>query len=116
MWAMASLPQTSSRAGAPTGVSCTILGVIMASAVVRTAGDRPPGLDQRPSHVGGRPQERDARAVGNLDRPLEQASAQTLEPSDIRLEVRRVEAEVLEAVMRAGITRAEPLTRARPRD
>src|SRR5262245_26052013 len=65
------------------------------------AGDLP-GLDQLDPHVVRRLHERDSPAIRHLDRALEQAGSQPLEPPDVGLEVRRVEAEVLEAVMGAG--------------
>src|SRR5262245_1848353 len=79
------------------------------------AGDLP-SLDQLDANVVGRLHERDAPAVRDLDRALEQASSQPLEPSDVGLDIRRVEAEVLEAVMRAGVTGAQALVGARARD
>src|SRR5213593_3239492 len=55
-----------------------------------------PRLDQLDPDVIGRSQERDARAVGVLDRPLQQAGA--------------------EPVVRARVARAEALVGARPGD
>src|SRR5262247_3076873 len=81
----------------------------------RAAGDLP-GFDQLDPHVVGRLHERDAPAVRHLDRPLQQAGAESLEPPDVGLEVRRIEAEVLEAVMGAGVARAQPLVGARAGD
>jgi len=68
------------------------------------AGDLP-RLDQLDPHIVGRLHERDARAARILDRSLEQAGAEPLEPLDIGFEMRRVEAEVLEAVVRARVAR-----------
>src|SRR5881397_538248 len=79
------------------------------------AGDLP-RLDQLDPHVVGRLHERDARAVRILDRPLEQAGAEPLEPLDVGFEVRRVEAEMLEAVVRARVARAQALVGARAGD
>src|SRR6185436_10353610 len=79
------------------------------------AGDLP-GLDQLDAHVVRRLHERDAPAVRHLDRALEQTGSQPLEPPDVGLEVRRVEAEVLEAVMGAGVAGAQALVGARARD
>src|SRR5437899_9885359 len=73
-------------------------------------------LDQLDPDVVGRPHERDARAVGDLDRPLQQAGAEALEPLDVGLQMRGVEAEVLEPVVRARVPRAQALVRARPGD
>src|SRR3989442_14229849 len=73
-----------------------------------------PRLDQLDPDVIGRLQERDARAVRVLDRPLQQAGAEPFEPRDVGLQVRRVEAEVLEPVVRARVARAEALVGARP--
>src|SRR5688572_20656859 len=78
-----------------------------ASAVVRAALLRP--LDQLDAHVVGRPRGADARAVGDLVGRLEQPRAEPLETRDVGLEAGRVEAEVLEAVMGAGIAAAERL-------
>src|SRR5881296_1503459 len=75
-----------------------------------------PRLDQLDPDVIGRLQERDARAVRVLDRPLEQAGAEPFEPLDVGLQVCRVEAEVLEPVVRACVARAEALVGARPGD
>src|SRR5262245_28296849 len=81
----------------------------------RAAGDLA-GLDQLDPHVVGRLHERDAPSVRHLDRPLEQAGAEPLEPPDIGLEIHRVEAEVLEAVMGAGVAGAQALVSARAGD
>src|SRR5580765_2417304 len=78
-----------------------------ASAVVGAALLRP--LDQLEAPVAGRPHEPDARAIGDLDGPLEQPRAEPLEPRDVGLEAGRVETEVLEAVMGAGVSPAERL-------
>src|ERR1700716_4195947 len=59
-------------------------------------------FDQLEARVVGALHERDARALGVLDRPLEQRGAQPLEPRYVGLDVLRVEAEVLEAVVRVG--------------
>src|SRR5262245_1395831 len=79
-----------------------------AEGLAGAAGDLP-GLDQLDPHVVGRLHESNAPAVWNLDRPLEQAGTQSLEPPDVGLEIRRIEAEVLEAVMRARVARAQTL-------
>src|SRR5438094_6395162 len=73
-------------------------------------------LHQLEARVVGALHERDARALGVLDRPLEQRGAQPLESRDVGLDALRVEAEVLEAVVRVGVAGAEPLVRARARD
>src|SRR5215475_1636413 len=74
------------------------------------------GFDRLDPHVVGRLHERDARAVRNLDRPLEQAGAEPLEPPDVGLEIHRIEAEVLEAVMGAGVAGPQALVGARAGD
>src|SRR5512132_2469401 len=86
-----------------------------AAGVAGAAGDLP-RLDQLDPHVVGRLQERDARAVRILDRPFEEPGAELLEPLDVGFEVRRVEAEVLEPVMHARVTRAQTLVGARAGD
>src|SRR5438552_18647143 len=89
----------------------------MAAASAAAAGDADLArLDQLDARVVGRPHERDPRTVGILDRPFQQPGAQSLEPLDVGLEVGRVEPEVLEAVVGAGIAGAELLTRARAGD
>src|SRR5258705_12610077 len=69
------------------------------------AGDLP-RLDQLDPHVVGRLHERDARAVRILDRSLEQAGAEPPEPLGGGFEMRRGEAETLEAGARARVARA----------
>src|SRR5438445_4424245 len=73
-------------------------------------------LHQLEPRVVGPLQERDPRTVGNLDRALEEPGAEAGQPRDVGLDVRRVEAEVLEAVVRRGIARAELLVGPRARD
>src|SRR5262245_27923649 len=73
-----------------------------AEGLAGAAGDVP-GFDQLDAHVVGRLHEGNAPAVWDLDRPLEQAGAQSLEPPDVGLEVRRIEAEMLEAVVCARV-------------
>src|SRR5438128_10417169 len=87
----------------------------MAIASAAARGARLPRLDQLDPDVVGRPHERDPWAVGDLDRPLQQAGAEALQPLDVGLEVRRVESEVLEPVVGARVAGAQALTRARPR-
>src|SRR5262249_1819739 len=79
------------------------------------AGDGP-ALDQLHAHVVGGLDEAAARGVGDLARPLQQAGAEPFEALDVRLEVVRVEAEVLEAVVGGGVTGAQPLVGAGARD
>src|SRR5687767_4066640 len=66
-------------------------------------------LDQLDAHVVGRPHEADARAIRDLDGPLEQSRAEPFQARDVGLEACRVEAEVLEAVMGARVAAAERL-------
>src|SRR5262249_1583934 len=68
----------------------------------RAAGDLA-GFDQLDPHVVGRLHERDARAVRNLDRPLEQAGAGPPQPPDIWLEIHPAEAQVLRARVGPGV-------------
>src|SRR5262245_5514839 len=89
--------------------------IASAAAAVRSAGDLP-RLDQLEPDVVGRPYERDARPIGHLDRPLQQAGAEALEPLDVGLQVRGVEAEVLEPMVRARVAGAEGLAGARAGD
>ena len=56
-------------------------------------------------------QEGDAAAVGKLDGPFQELGAQLFEAPDVRLDVRGVEAEVLEAEVRGGVSGLERLTR-----
>src|SRR5262249_16960053 len=86
-----------------------------AAAAVRAASDLP-RLDQLEPDVVGRPHECDPRSVRDLDRPLQQAGAEAFEPLDVGLEVRRVEAEVLDPVVSARVARAEALAGAGARD
>ena len=53
---------------------------------------------------------------GILDRPLQQRRPQAGQARDVRLDVLRVEAEVLEPVVGAGVARAQPLAGAGARD
>src|SRR5262249_1869352 len=64
------------------------------------------------ARVVGRMQEGDAAAVGKLDGPFQELGAQLFEAPDVRLDVRGVEAEVLEADVRGGVSRLERLARA----
>src|SRR5262245_66594597 len=89
--------------------------IVSAAAAVRSAGDLP-RLDQLEPDIVRSPHERDARAVGHLDRSLQQASAKAFEPLDVGLQLRGVEAEVLEPVVRARVARAEALAGARAGD
>src|SRR5215472_8003761 len=57
-------------------------------------------------------QEGDAAAVGKLDGPLQELGAQLFEAPDVRFDIRGVEAEVLEAEVRGGVSRLERLARA----
>src|SRR5436190_910212 len=84
------------------------------SAAARHA--RFPSVDQLGPDVVGRPQEGDPGTVRDLNRPLQQAGAEPFEPGDVRLEALRVEAEVLEPMVRPGVAGTERLARARPRD
>src|SRR6266446_4597264 len=85
----------------------------ISGAAARDGGLAP--LDQLEADVVGGLDEADARSARNLDRPFQQLRAQPLEPLDVGLQILGVEAEVLEAVMRPGVARAELLVRARPR-
>src|SRR5438552_1867203 len=73
-------------------------------------------LDELDARVVGRAQEGDAPAIGELDGSLEELGAQALEPADIALDLRGVEAEVLEAEVGRGVSRSELLSRARAGD
>src|SRR5262249_37847412 len=73
-------------------------------------------LHQLHARVVGRPQEGDAAAVAEPDGPVEELGAQLLQPPDVRLDVRGVEAEVLEAEVRGGVPGLERLARARSGD
>src|SRR5262245_55152464 len=73
-------------------------------------------LDQLDPRVVGATDERDPRAVGDLDGALEHRAAERAQPGDVRVEVRRVEAEVLEPVVRHGVARSEALVGSRTRD
>src|SRR5262244_2133654 len=86
-----------------------------AAAAVRSAGDLS-RFDQLEPDVVRRPHECDARPVGHLDRPFQYAGAEALQPLDVGLQVRGVEAEVLEPVVRAGVAGAEALAGARAGD
>src|SRR5690242_182590 len=73
-------------------------------------------LHQLYTRVVGRAEEGDAAAVGELDRSLQELGAQLLQPPDVRLDVRGVKAEVLEAEVRGGVPGLERLARARAGD
>src|SRR5207253_1525182 len=107
-------PRCVSRTSAPGPLRFTRARAMTASAAA--AGAALARLDQLDPDVVGRPHERDARPVRDLDGPLQEASAQALEPLDVGLEVRGVEPEVLEPVVGARVPRPEALARARTRD
>src|SRR5262250_251842 len=57
-------------------------------------------------------QEGDAAAVGKLNGPFQELGAQLFEAPDVRLDVRGVEAEMLEAEVRRGVSGLERLASA----
>src|SRR5262249_5674827 len=71
---------------------------------------------QLEARVVGAAQEGDARPVWILNRSLEQCGAEPLQPRDVRLDVLRVEPEVLEAVMRLCVAPPPTLVGARAGD
>src|SRR6266481_4994407 len=74
------------------------------------------GLDQLHARIIGRAHEGDAPAIRQHDRPLEKLGAQPFETPDVRLDVGRVEAEVLEAEVGGGIAGLKGLIGAWSRD
>src|SRR4029453_11976733 len=86
-----------------------------AEGLAGAAGDLP-RLDQLDPHVVRRLHERDARAVRVLNWSFGGGGAEPLEPFDVGFEVHRVEAEVLEAVVRARVAGAQALVGARAGD
>src|SRR5262249_515917 len=95
---------------------CSSMTASSFSAAGAGAAGEGPALDQLHAHVVGRLDEADARAARDLDRPLQQAAPEPFEALDVGLEVVGVEAEVLEAVVGAGIAGAQPLAAAGARD
>src|SRR2546427_2262792 len=101
-------PRCVSRTGAPTERRARVTRRARAMAAASAAGAARAGaasdlalLGQLHARGVPRPHEADPGAVGILDRPFQQASAQALEPLDVGLEMGRVEPEVLETVMGA---------------
>src|SRR5213594_626189 len=109
-------PRCVSRTSAPRRSRFTRCPAMTASAAAARSAGHLPRLDQLDPDVVGRPHEGDTRPVGNLYRPFQQAGAEALEPRDVGLEVRRVEAEVLEPVVGARVARAQALAGARAGD
>src|SRR5262245_55126394 len=65
-----------------------------ASAAAGGAARDAAGLDELQAGIVRALEERDAAAIGKLDRPLQQPGAKPGQPRDVRVDVDRVEAEV----------------------
>ena len=80
-----------------------------ASPSAAPTGDAANRFDQLDAGVVGAAHEGDPRAVRDLDRPLEERAAELRQARNVRVQVRRVEAEVLDAVVRGRIPGAKLL-------